>query len=106
MSIVILILDHCLAVFRNTRAHELANHATEIGWHQHLFKSNHVFATKLLVNEAEKIYEFLHPFADVIYCDAKRNFGIGIETSRVQWFRRPDRRRFVGHPDGIIGEIN
>ena len=66
VSVVVLVLDHRRAVFRDASIHEFAHKTAEISRHHDRLKARYLLCIKSNVYEAQKVQKIGHGTSDVI----------------------------------------
>src|SRR5579883_2043024 len=98
VSVVVAVLDDCLAVFRNCGSHEFSNHAAEVGRHHEGFEPLNAFGAQLAVDEAKEVDEINHCLADMLWLQAVWDDCVWIESVRLHWGGGAGTSLFVRHP--------
>ena len=92
VAIVILVPDQPGVMLGDARGHKLANHTTEIGWHEKRLKPWKDPGMELCINEAQEIDEFFHGKLYVVCAATVRHDNMGIETVRIDRMRKASSR--------------
>jgi hypothetical protein len=79
MAVVKGVLHDGWAVLWKICSDEFSDHATEVGGHQHVFQSRHLFSHKFRIHSPQKVGKVRHCLEDILDRDSKRDLGIGIE---------------------------
>lgn len=88
MAVVIAVFHQGRAIFRNRRAHELADQTAEICSHHEGFQSVHFLGAKPAVDEAQENQKFFHRFLNVSSSEAVRKNRSRIKPLRVHRYWR------------------
>lgn len=89
VAVVKQVLDHARTELWDRRDQVLADHAAEVGRHQHGFEAWSSPRAELLIDKAEEVHEIIHSEADVLGRQAKRDVARSIESGGGHWDRNP-----------------
>src|SRR5271157_1702606 len=107
MPVVVGVLYNGCAVLRDAGCHKLADHAAEVGGHQHLLKPFHPLLAKFRIDEAQELREFSHGAPDVFDRESQRKNCTCIEILKLRnhWSANSEINNGSGHEPILLKQV-